>query len=401
MKKKNLIILTEQYYLVLAFLLFAAIILSSCNSDNDSQPTPPLNIATLTYTIAAEENSQTKISFEINTTWGTSIDYEGNNQDWLTVSPDSGSMGKIDMTLIANENPNKEERIAYLSIIYGNEEKVLTVVQSGKLKQEDEQPSPNETDTTNITSDFDSDFAMALQRLDIISDASNITMGEIKNIETLDVHSQNLTSLKGIEHFISLISLDCKNNKLTSLTLNNQKLTELLCGYNELISINLNDCPNLQKLVCESNPLNTLDISQYKSLTYLACAFTNLSTLDLSNCPAIETLYCGNNNLTSLNIKNLQNLVFLDVQHNTLTELDLSNCPKLNALSCINNQLTSLDISNCKKVSALYCFGNPGENGKFIVYSWFDNDHIPSSSYFSTNGWTFENKTITIEYHMK
>ncbi len=43
---------------------------------------------------------------------------------------------------------------------------------------------------------------------------------------------------------------------------------------------------------------------------------------------------------------------------NQLTELDISNCPLLKILYCDYNQLTSLDISNCIQLERLFCSSN-------------------------------------------
>ena len=109
----------------------------------------------------------------------------------------------------------------------------------------------------------------------------------------------NIESLKGIEYFTSL----------TSLNLMGFRITEL-------------------------------DVSKLAKLTSLTCNFTTLSGAGL----------------TSLILSDA--LVSLDCSGNKLTSLDVSRCAKLKKLYCFDNQLTSLDVSRNTALTDLYCDGN-------------------------------------------
>ena len=63
---------------------------------------------------------------------------------------------------------------------------------------------------------------------------------EINGIKYLSLDSKGIYSLKGVEHFTSLIVLNCFGNQLTSLDVSNlTELTTLYCSSNELTSLDL------------------------------------------------------------------------------------------------------------------------------------------------------------------
>jgi len=61
---------------------------------------------------------------------------------------------------------------------------------------------------------------------------------------------------------------------------------------------------NLETLLCYSNQLNNLDISQNSSLISLDCSHNQLTTLDVSRNTTLEGLICSYNRLTSLDVSN-------------------------------------------------------------------------------------------------
>ena len=132
---------------------------------------------------------------------------------------------------------------------------------------------------------------------------------EISSVETIDVASAHISSLKGIEHFTNLKSLVCFANKLAEL--------------------DVSHCTKLEMLDCDDNRLTSLDLSHCTALKMLHCYGNELTSLDVSHCPALKKLWCSDNELTSL---------------------DISHCPALEVLGCDYNELTSLDISHCPRL---------------------------------------------------
>jgi len=213
-----------------------------------------------------------------------------------------------------------------------------------------------------------------------IPNDSNVFTSAIDTVTFLDVNSQNISDLTGIEAFTALTSLDCQSNQLTSLDVNtNTALTDLDCLGNQLISLGVSNNTALERLYCGDNQLTTLDVSNNTALIQLWCDWNQLISLDVSNNTALTLLGCGGNQLTSLDVSNntaltklycgFNPLGTLDVSQNTfltllncavnqLTALDVSNNIDLEYLSCGNNQLTSLDVSNNTALTLLGCSGN-------------------------------------------
>ena len=144
-----------------------------------------------------------------------------------------------------------------------------------------------------------------------------LTDGEIKAIKSLNVSSQNIKSLKGIEFFYALTTLTCRFNNLT-----------------------------------------TLDVSKNSALTWLYCSTNPLNNLDVSKNAALESLECDNNQLTALDVSKNTALTSLHCVNNQLTALDVSKNTALTSLSCSNNRLTALDVSKNTALTGLYCYQN-------------------------------------------
>ena len=218
-----------------------------------------------------------------------------------------------------------------------------------------------------------------------------ISSSEAKQVTTIDVNTDDIYSLNGIEYFtnlthltcigtsewdsnsssyigigklteidlsknVKLAYLTCYNNQLSQLNLNkNSQLTDLTCGNNQLLEIDLSSCTLLKDLDCGNNQLTELDLSNNTQLTNLDCIHNQLTQLDLSNNANLITLYCEENQLTELN---LSNCTHLSCFNNQLTQLDLSNNTQLTYLRCYSNQLTELDLSNNTQLTELLCYSN-------------------------------------------
>ena len=80
-----------------------------------------------------------------------------------------------------------------------------------------------------------------------------VTTANISTVTSLDVNSQNISDLTGIEDFIALEYLFCYNNQLTNLNVSNN--------------------PALHHLYCFGNLLTTLDVSNSPCLNWQEPAF--------------------------------------------------------------------------------------------------------------------------------
>jgi len=112
-----------------------------------------------------------------------------------------------------------------------------------------------------------------------------------EDIEELDVWGKGLISLD-VTRFKNLKRLNCSNNQLTYLRLN-ENLRTLYCYDNEFTSLH---SENLQALYCSNNRLTSLHLN--KNLEILYCSNNRLTSLHLNK--NLQELYCSNNQLTCL-----------------------------------------------------------------------------------------------------
>lgn len=171
----------------------------------------------------------------------------------------------------------------------------------------------------------------------------------------LDASYNKLTSLD-VRNNIELTTLNCTSNNLSSLDVsNNQKLQDFSCGGNNLSTLDVKNNLELTSLGCALNKLNLLDLKNNKELNWISCNGNNLSYLDFSNNPKLRILYCDNNNLSSLDFRSNPELYWLCCGGNDLTSLNLKNNPKLLYVVCNFNNISLLDVSNCPKLQRLLC----------------------------------------------
>jgi hypothetical protein len=178
----------------------------------------------------------------------------------------------------------------------------------------------------------------------------------INTVTSLLVAGQNITDLTGIEDFISLTTLNCYSNQLTTLDVSsNIALTTLYCRTNQLTSLDVSSNTALTYLDCNYNQLTTLDVSTNTALTYLECSSNQLTTLGVSGTTALTTLWCSENQLTTLDVSNNTALTKLWCSENQLTTLDVSSNTALDELICRYNQLITLDVSSNITLDTLIC----------------------------------------------
>ncbi len=159
-----------------------------------------------------------------------------------------------------------------------------------------------------------------------------------------------ITDLTGIEAFVNLQSLTCRNNSLTSL--------------------NLSQNGALMYLDCSNNPISNFNALLYPFLYHLNCTGTLISTIVLPPNCSIKTLECGGSSLTSLNLAQGTNLLHLECHYASITSIDAtqntnlkslvaSYVPNLSSINITQNiNLKSLRISGCP-VTNLTTAGNP------------------------------------------
>ena len=379
--------------------LAAALAFIGCKKDDGGNPLPgTLTIEKTEYALDAVENRTATVAFTAAASWTLSVVYDDAESaaDWLTVTPASGTAGEQTVELSATRNYRTSARTAYADLVCGEQSVRLTVTQAAA------------SDDTDFTTLFDPDFAKELQKQGIIADAENITpedMAKIATMTELDVSGTyenpgTLTSLQGIEYFESLTQLSCYYNQLTSLDISaNTALTTLWCYNNSLTSLDVSGCTALTELSCPFNQLTSLDLSVNTALTGLSCSSNQLTSLDVSANTALTELYCYGNQLTSLDVSANMALTWLSCSYNSLETLDISKNTALTQLDCSSNSLTTLDVSANTALTWLSCENNPGDReSKFPITAWFDNDTKPDNLEIYQGQWTYDGKTITIDF---
>ena len=194
---------------------------------------------------------------------------------------------------------------------------------------------------------------------DGIANNDNVSVNNIINVTTLDVSNQNISDLTGISSFTNLISLNCKNNSLTSLDITqNTALRILNCRYNQISALDLSQNTLLTTLNCSDNNLSSINISQNTALNKFSCEDNLLSNLDISNNTSLNYFICGDNQITNIDVSNNTALTYFGCHGNQLTNLDVSNNTTLEVLSFGKNQLTTIDISTNTALSVFRCYEN-------------------------------------------
>lgn len=213
-----------------------------------------------------------------------------------------------------------------------------------------------------------------------INDDEEIQVSEVLNVHALNVYSSSIQNLTGIEAFSNLRTLVCSSNQLTNLDISQNTFLQVLsCDSNQLTNLDITQNTNLQDLSCAFNQLTSLDFTQNTTLVYLDCNNNQLENLilpistflidincnnnqleniNITQCSSLQNFNCHNNNLTSIDISQTQALFILDCSFNQLTFLDLSNNPQLFTVFCNNNLITSIQMSINAYPNDLICNNN-------------------------------------------
>lgn len=233
----------------------------------------------------------------------------------------------------------------------------------------------------NATNFPDEAFRIFVGSKDIDTDQNGfLSDEEIAKVKEIDVENKGIKSLKGIEYFTELETLNCarnelkeldvtkntklmylqtRNNQLTALDVTkNTELTNLYCHGNQLTALDVTKNTKLEVLGVWSNQLTSLDITKCIDLRVLSCTSNKLTSLDFSKSAKMQILHFSNNQLSSVNVSNMPDLKSLDCSSNPLGSLDVTKNPKLDTLACTNNQLTSLDISKNTQIVYLVAQNN-------------------------------------------
>jgi len=197
---------------------------------------------------------------------------------------------------------------------------------------------------------------------------------------SLDISKSSITDLTGIEAFVSLTTLYCDNNQLTTINLSqNTKLTDLNVAENQLTSLDINSNVLLKELDCQRNQITDLNVSKNIKLVSLKAMVNQLTALELSYNTLLTELDVSSNKLINLNIDNNTALKKLICEKNSLTSLNTSNNTLLTSFGCHYNKITSLDVSQNILLTEFVCVGNKlttinvSKNTELNIFDCYEN----------------------------
>lgn len=220
---------------------------------------------------------------------------------------------------------------------------------------------------------------------------------EIADVTSINVsnYASAISSMKGIEVFTALESLNCSGQAIKSLdVVDLTNLVTINASNNQLSTFSFpTEAPNLTSVNLSGNLLTeiTLQNTTYSSLTSLNVYGNQLNAIDLSSLPALTSLNIGfnalseldlskNSNLTSLYCANMTKLSKLDVatkgsvdhtklryldctysvsgSQGSIIELDVSGDTGLIVLSASNNSISTLNMQGANNITSLDLAGN-------------------------------------------
>jgi len=179
------------------------------------------------------------------------------------------------------------------------------------------------------------------------------TFSKAKNPENVvEIFLSDCPSLDGIERFVNLERLSCKDCNIEELTPLSgcPNLKQLLCSYNKIVSlVPLRNCTKLVKLDCSGNNLRSLE--------------------GLENCTELEKLSCGNNMLTSLvGLNNCNKLELLNFDLNYVKDFTgLENCRRLMMVWACRNSLMSAKGLNTAGSGIINFYYSPMYMSKDVI----------------------------------
>ncbi|EAF4501164.1 class 1 internalin InlJ [Listeria monocytogenes serotype 4b] len=206
----------------------------------------------------------------------------------------------------------------------------------------------------------DDNFASEVAAVFEMQATDTISEEQLATLTSLDCHNSAITDMTGIEKLTGLTKLICTSNNITTLDLSqNTNLTYLACDSNKLTNLDVTPLTKLTYLNCDTNKLTKIDVSQNPLLTYLNCARNTLTEIDVSHNTQLTELDCHlNKKITKLDVTPQTQLTTLDCSFNKITALDVSQNKLLNRLNCDTNNITKLDINQNIQLTFLDCSSN-------------------------------------------
>lgn len=208
----------------------------------------------------------------------------------------------------------------------------------------------------------------------------------------INVSSNGITDLTGLEAFTAIAGLNVNFNNITSLDVSaNVALEELDCAFlnstistvdlsnntalywvdlrsSGITSIDLTDLTDLQYALLTNNNLTSIDVTQNLNLRELGLDGNSFSTIDLSQNLNLESFYCFGCNLGgSMDFSGNTSLYYLHLQSNQLTGLNVANG--------INSSFTFFHVSQNPLLTCIQV-----DDAAFSTANWTNVDNTATFS---------------------
>lgn len=207
--------------------------------------------------------------------------------------------------------------------------------------------STDTIDNKSLYLEFESEilFKWLKLRYDANNDG-NIDTIEARNINTIEINTDNISTLKGIERLHSL----------TKITAHGTRIGDSVCG--KLEHIDLSGNPNLLELHVEHNVIKDIDFSHNTKLTFVELNLNRITQIDVSMLKEVDLLSVEYNLISTFDCSGLDKLKELHVGHcPNLTSITLDN-KVLESLDCADDEaLTEIDISKCPLLNGVDFWG--------------------------------------------
>ncbi|MHA7102614.1 leucine-rich repeat domain-containing protein [Roseivirga pacifica] len=225
----------------------------------------------------------------------------------------------------------------------------------------------NDDSTPDFVNIPDAKFEQKLIEQGIDSDNTinqRISISDALAVTSLNLSNYNegtaITDLTGIEAFTNLTSLVLTNNMLTTIDVSkNTSLVHLNLLFNELTSVDgLNAATQLKTLNISWNFLSEISLD-LPSLEVLNLSENDLTSINVEKCENLNSLLAKSNELTALNVSQNAKLSTLILSDNKIEQIDLSNNAELEYLWISANKLQALDVSQLTSLHNLSIINNP------------------------------------------
>ena len=270
----------------------------------------------------------------------------------------------------------QEERTGVIVLTGGNVMQEITIRQNSIIN------IPDAVFKQYLIDNFDSNKDGMLSR------------SEALEVSFINVYTDDIESLEGLEYFSNLVSLvaspnhdggmamgmgggqDSGNWRDSGYTLNGKRVSGKLkeidisknfqleyldCSGNLITSLDCSNNTNLGTIIASYNlDLASIVFPNQNKIYSLQLTATSLETLDVSNLHDLQVLFIDRGaGITYLDVSHNSKLTTLDVSKHKLNSIDVSHNVMLQTLSCSMGNLQTLDVSNNPNLITLdFAFNN-------------------------------------------